>query len=100
MVSRKGRIRLLLVVFGALAIVFAGSVIVALSVPRYRWRVKIAELKVAGKLPDITWKELAHFNRHGDPFNLQGLVTTRNPYLAIKDPFATAEDISAGQKTL
>ena len=59
MVSQKGRIRLLLVAFGALVIVFVGSAMVALeSVLDIARRVEIIGLKVTGKSRDVTWKEL------------------------------------------
>jgi alcohol dehydrogenase (cytochrome c) len=55
-------------------------------------------LKVTGKLTDISWKELYHMNRHGDPFNLKDLASTRSPYLAIKNPYASDEDVESGGK--
>src|SRR6266852_718560 len=85
-------------VLGILAVVFCGSVFALISVPRYRWRVEIVRLKAIGALPDITWKELFQLNRHGDPFNLKKLVTIPSPYLVIKNPFASAEDVSAGER--
>jgi alcohol dehydrogenase (cytochrome c) len=86
------------VALGILAIGFVGCLLVLLSVPRYRWRVEVVRLKATGGLPGLGWKELFHLNRRGDPFNLKGLVETPSPYLAIKNPFGSAEDVSAGQR--
>jgi alcohol dehydrogenase (cytochrome c) len=85
--------------FTALAIVVLvmGILAVALAVPRYRWRVDIAYLMARGRIKGITWKELNNLNRRGDPFNLKALPSTRNPYLAIKNPFSSDADVSAGE---
>ena len=85
---RNGRARFVPVTLGILVIALAVSAFVLLVVPRFRWRVKVAELKATGSLTDISWKELYHMGRHGDPFNLKDLVSTRSPYLAIKNPYA------------
>ena len=85
---------ILVILFAA----FVGCVLLLLHVPRFRWRVEIVRLKATGGLPDMTWKELADLNRHGDPFHLKELVVTPNPYQVIKDPFASPEDVSAGEK--
>ncbi len=98
MPSPNRRMRFILVGLGILIVAFVGSVLVLLSIPRFRWRVEIVRLKAIGGLSDITWKELFHLNRHGDPFNLKGLVKTPSSYLAIKNPFGSAEDVSAGER--
>ena len=92
--NRKGRF--LLGVFSVLLVVLLGSSLVLLSVPRFRWRLEVVRLKAVGRLPEITWRELFHLNRHGDPFNLRGLVTTPSPYVAITNPFNSAENLTAG----
>jgi alcohol dehydrogenase (cytochrome c) len=92
------RTRTILAILGILIVVIVGSVVGALSIPRYRWRVRIVQLKATGSLPDLTWKELYHLNRHGDPFNLKGLVAVPSPYLAVKNPFVSDEDISTGER--
>lgn len=97
MPSPNKRIRFTWVVLVILAVGSCGFVL-ALSVPRFRWRVEIARLKATGGLPDITWKELIQLDRHGDPFNLKELTTTPSPYLAIRNPFASDEGVSAGEK--
>jgi len=94
----NGKTRFMRVVLGVLAIAFVGLIIVMLSVPRFRWRVEVVGLKATGRLPDITWKELYHLHRHSDPFNLKDLVPTRSAYLAIKNPYVSAEDLDAGGK--
>ena len=91
-------IRLKLVLLSIFTVVFFGSVVALRFVPQFRWRVRIVRLKAAGALPDITWKELFHLNRSGDPFNLKELVRTPSPYLVIKNPFVSAEDVSTGEK--
>jgi alcohol dehydrogenase (cytochrome c) len=98
MPSTKKLIRLTLIVLGLIAVVLCGSVLALLSVPRYRWRVEIAKLKATDALPGITWKELWQLNRHGDPFNLKELATTPSPYLVIRNPFASADGVAAGEK--
>jgi alcohol dehydrogenase (cytochrome c) len=89
--------KVVLIIVGVLAFVCCTSVIFLLSVPRYRWRLEIIQLKATGALPDITWKELWHLNRHGDPFNLKELVKNPNPYIAISDPFNSHEDLSQAE---
>src|ERR1700682_6081974 len=96
--SSNKRQRFARAVLGIIAVVLCGSAIVALAVPRFRWRVEIARLKATGALPEISWKELWQLNRHGDPFNLKDLVTTPSPYLVIKNPFGSADGISSGEK--
>ncbi len=98
MLSGNRRVRITFVILVIFIVASASSIVALLSVPRYRWRVQIVELKAAGKLPDITWKDLYRLNRHGDPFNLKDLVTTRNAYLAIKNPFASDEDVRKGEQ--
>ena len=98
MPSLNRRIRFILMVLGILAAGFFGAVVALLSVPRFRWRAEIVRLKAVGALPDITWKELIHLNRHGDPFNLKELVTNPSPYPVIKNPFVSGNDIAAGEK--
>jgi alcohol dehydrogenase (cytochrome c) len=94
----NGKTRFMPVVLGIPAIALAGLVIVALSGPRFRWRIEVVELKATGHLPDITWKELYGLHRRGDPFNLKDLVTTRSAYFAIKNPYISAEDVEHGEK--
>ena len=91
--SRPVRVGMVVLVFG-----FLSSVILLLAVPRFRWRVQIVGLKATGHLPDISWTELFHLNRHADPFNLKGLLKTPSPYFVIKNPFDSAEDVSDGGK--
>ena len=91
------RMHFILVGLGILFGAFFGSILMLHSVPRFRWRVDIVRLKAKGGLSDITWRELFHLSRHGDPFNLKGLLKTQSSYLAIKDPFDAAEDVSAGE---
>ncbi len=98
MLSKNGRIRFVPIILGILTIVFVASVLMVLSVPRFRWRVEIVWLKATGGMTDITWKDLYHMNRHGDPFNLKDLVPTRSAYLAIKNPYASAQDVEDGGK--
>lgn len=98
MLSRNRRIRFVQIALGTLALACLGATVVLLSVPRFRWRVDLVRLKVTGGLTDISWKELYHMNRHGDPYDLKDLVSTRSPYLAIRNPFASEEDVEAGEK--
>jgi alcohol dehydrogenase (cytochrome c) len=98
MLSLNRPIRSILAVLAILTVCFLGSILMFHSVPRVRLTVKLVRLKAAGALPDITWKELFHLDRSGDPFNLQGLLTTPSPYLVIKNPFASPEDVAAGER--
>ena len=98
MLSPNKRIRFTLVVLGILAVGSFEFVFALISVPRFRWRVGIVRLKATGALPDITWKELIQLSRRGDPFNLKELATTPSPYLVIRNPFASDEGVSAGEK--
>src|ERR1700741_2710499 len=98
MTCSNRRIGLLRMVLGGVAIGLFGFVLVLLLVPRYRWRVEIVVSKALGGLPEITWKDLIRLNRHGDPFNLKELLITPSPYVAIKNPFESAEDVSAGER--
>jgi alcohol dehydrogenase (cytochrome c) len=83
-----------------MAVLGACVLVLGLSaVPRYRWRVQLAWLKSTGAVQDITWKELWHLSRHGDPFDLKELVNTHSPYPAIKNPFSSREDLAEGAKT-
>jgi alcohol dehydrogenase (cytochrome c) len=90
---KKGMIVSVLLLVG-----LVGSVLLLLSVPRFRWRVEIVRVKAAGGLSDITWRELFHLSRRGDPFHLQGLARTPNAYLVIKNPFVSADDVLAGER--
>jgi mono/diheme cytochrome c family protein len=84
--------------FLALGIVFAALSGLLLLLPQLRWRLEVARLKATGALPDIGWRELYDLDRRGDPFHLWGLALTLNPYLAIKNPFTSAEDVRIGEK--
>jgi alcohol dehydrogenase (cytochrome c) len=90
--------RVLVVILGLFLIGIVALGIVAYGVPRYRWRAEIVRLKATGGLSTITWKELYHLNRHGDPFHLEDLAKNHSPYLSIKNPFASPDDVSAGER--
>ena len=94
---RNGRARFVPVTLGILVIALAVSAFVLLVVPRFRWRVKVAELKATGSLTYLLERGY-HMGRHGDPFNLKDLISTRSPYLAIKNPYVSAEDVDDGGK--
>lgn len=99
MSSPNRTVRLAGIVIGFVILaLLAGFFALYLGVPRFRWRVDVVRLKATGALPDISWAELNHLNRHGDPFNLKELVSTPDPYVAITNPFSSVKEISAGEK--
>jgi len=69
---------------------------VALS-PQLNWRVRVAFLKVAGRLPDVTVSDLAVMVMPGSPYALERLAETGNPFGVIKNPLATRSDIEQGR---
>lgn len=94
----KGRrVRVAVVAFAVIVVALLGSCLILYSVPKFRWRMEIVRIKVSGGIRDITWKELYHLNRRGDPFQLKELVTTRSSYLAIRNPYGTADDLAQGR---
>jgi alcohol dehydrogenase (cytochrome c) len=98
MPSRNRLLRFLLALCVLAVVGIVGVVSLMYAIPRYRWRIQIVRMKLAGDLPDITWTELRRLNRHGDPFNLKELVETPSPYMVIKNPYDSKEDVAAGEK--
>jgi alcohol dehydrogenase (cytochrome c) len=92
------RTRWVAIALGVLLVVVIGAGLVTYFVPRFHWRAQIVHLKIKGALPNISWKELYHFQGHGDPFNLKGLVSEHNPYYVITNPFDSPDDIRTGEK--
>ncbi len=96
--TTRRRIRLAAILLGIPILLLVGVALLAYSIPRYRWRAQVVRLKLQGDLPNITWKELRHLHRQGDPFNLKGLVSDHNPYLVITNPYDSPDGIAAGGK--
>ncbi len=86
--ARYGRLAVLLLLTG---IVFALSL-----VPKLRMGLSIVRSKVTGSLPDVGWMDLYRMVRPGTHFNLPELAKTPNPYAAIRNPYHSRADISAG----
>jgi alcohol dehydrogenase (cytochrome c) len=88
--------RPLWIALGLLCLI-ATSIVALNSVYRFHWRITVARLKATGTLQDIKWTDLIRMSAPGDPFNLAELARNPNPYLAIKNPYRSAADISAGR---
>lgn len=80
----------------AVGLVFVGVVVAVSSNPKLRSGIAIVRLKATGSLPDIGWFDLFRMVRSGQHFNLPELVTSRNPYSAIRNPYSSHSDVSAG----
>jgi alcohol dehydrogenase (cytochrome c) len=74
------------------------GVVLALSVPKVRLGLAIVWSKTIGSLPDVGWKDLYRMVRSGSHFNLPELAKTPNPYAAIRNPYSSAADVSAGNE--
>ena len=71
----------------------------ALGLPELRWRTETLALELAGRIPDISLRELLLMMRPGSgQTNLGSLVDTRNPYAAIVVPPLSAAEKTAGVK--
>jgi len=86
--------RFLGVALALLVLAIAACVIV----PGLRWRGKVALLKAAGSLPDLTWGELWRMGRPGGRYYLEPLSRNRSPYQTIHNPFQSQADIEAGRR--
>jgi alcohol dehydrogenase (cytochrome c) len=86
--------RFLRVPLSLVALAIAACVIV----PGLRWRGKVALLKAAGSLPDITWGELWRMGRPGGRYDLEPLARNRDPYQSIQNPFQSQADVDAGRR--
>ncbi len=86
--ARYARLAVFLLLTG---IVFALSL-----VPKLRMGLSIVRSKVTGSLPDVGWMDLYRMVRPGTHFNLPELAKTPNPYAAIRNPYHSRADISAG----
>src|SRR5262245_11564456 len=68
----------------------------AYAVPATRWRLKVIHMKQRGELNEIRWSQLLKMVGPGSPYQLRSLLTTRNLYLAIVNPFNGQSDVKAG----
>lgn len=84
-------------VIGSLIFIIA-VVVIATIKPKARQGLSIVEAKMKGSLPDIGWNELFRMARSGEHFGLRQLATSRNPYVAIHNPYNSTSNIFAGSK--
>lgn len=82
----------------ALGLLLLGIVFVLASRPKVREGLIIMRSKALGSLPDIEWSDLFRMIRSGKHFNLPELASTSNPYAAIRNPYSSPSDLSAGNK--
>ena len=73
-----------------------GAVLALRHFPKARMGLAIAWSKATGSLPDVGWTDLFRMARSGAHFNLPELAETQNPFGAIRDPYDSSADISAG----
>ena len=96
MFNQYMRSRYVWMTFGLL-LLLVGFVLALSSGHHVRWRLAVVRLKATGSLQDIGWMDLFRMGRSGDPFHLAELATQPNPYIAIKNPYDSTTDISAGR---
>jgi len=80
----------------AVALLFLGAVLVLGANPKARAGITIVRSKTMGSLPDVGWMDLLRMVRSGAHFNLPELAKTPNPYAAIRNPYVSSADVSAG----
>lgn len=68
-----------------------------LGVAALRWRGKVALLKAAGALPDLTWGELWRMGQPGSRYELEPLARHRSPDQTIHNPFQSEADVAEGR---
>jgi alcohol dehydrogenase (cytochrome c) len=84
--------------WAAVGVAVLGLVLTASLAPKVRQGLAIVRLKATGSLPDIGWMDLVRMVRSGSHFNLPELARTSNPYSAIRNPYSSPEDVSAGSE--
>jgi len=80
----------------AVGLLFLGVVVAVSSSSKARQGLAIVRSKATGSLPDIGWFDLFRMIRSGRHFNLPELASSPNPYAAIRNPYSSSADISAG----
>jgi alcohol dehydrogenase (cytochrome c) len=92
-VRRRGPLPLLLL--GA-----ALSLVVAIAaVGGLRRRIQLLALYGSGTIPDMAWQDIARMLPPRSGYDVGALVASRNPYVALQNPFTSPSDLSAGRAT-
>jgi alcohol dehydrogenase (cytochrome c) len=66
------------------------------SVYQVHWRLVVWRMKATGSLPELSWGDLVRMSGPGNPYDLAALAKTPYPFVVIKNPYGSADDISAG----
>src|SRR5678816_4823646 len=93
MVKRK-RILLALVVL----VVLSSTMTVAwiFQNDNVRWRVRVATLKLTGRVPELAWSELLTMMRQRGGYGLEGLLEGKSVHVTLRNPYITETDIVRG----
>jgi alcohol dehydrogenase (cytochrome c) len=70
-----------------------------LSLPPTRWRSVIVARKLLGVVQDLSWADLGDIAGPGSSVQLRRLAITGDPYRSVHDPYSSAQDRAAGQRT-
>src|SRR5690606_17638823 len=81
---------------GLIAALVLGSLI-AWSAPGARWRMQFLALKLAGQLPELSWREMAALTAPGSGVWPEAIWETWNPYVAVRAPWTAPADLIAGR---
>jgi alcohol dehydrogenase (cytochrome c) len=85
------RRRLLLLLGVSLSLLVAVAAVGGL-----RRRLKLVALYGAGSIPDMTWRDIARMLPPRSGFDVGALLESRNPYIALQNPFTQPSDLAAG----
>jgi len=81
----------------AIAVSLLGLTVVGIQKsPGLDWRARVIWLKASGQISDLGWGEMLRMLRPGSGYYLQPLLTTRNVYSTIVNPFVSESDKAAG----
>lgn len=91
--SRRRRVIVLLLV--AAGLVVGGT----FAVPGLRWRARVVELKLSGRLPGIGWRMLIGMMEPGGRFWLKPLLDNPNPNVVLQNPYDSRKDLERVRET-
>ena len=94
----KSRSKLRSLLLLAVAALFVAGIAAATAIEPVRWRLQVIALHLAGKIPDITLKEVIVYMLPGSDQSMAWLVERRNPYAVIRDFKTSESDINAGSE--
>ena len=79
-------------------LILAAAGLASLRVPALAWRTRTLALKVAGRMPDLSWSDMFRLIRPGSGVWPENLPDVGNPHWAVTAPASSSDDLTAGER--